>query len=107
MSSNPEFEVTWHQARELAHQAANLSSTISLPIGQAADFVVAVDVVAIGDMPPFAASRIDGWAVGIVANQRMVSKTKKRIYFQKLIQNYPDNRLLSNLGLNLNNLELN
>ena len=63
MSSNPEFEVTWQQARELAHQAANLAGTISLPIAQAGGFVLAADVSALGDMPPFAASRIDGWAV--------------------------------------------
>ena len=63
MSSNPEFEVTWQQARELAHQAANLADTISLPITQAGGFVLAADVSALGDMPPFAASRIDGWAV--------------------------------------------
>ena len=63
MSSNPEFEVTWQQARELAHQAANLAGTISLPIAQAGGFVLAADVSALGDMPPFAASGIDGWAV--------------------------------------------
>ena len=54
MSSNPEFEVTWQQARELAHQAANLAGTISLPIAQAGGFVLAADVSALGDMPPFA-----------------------------------------------------
>ncbi|MSW25439.1 MAG: molybdopterin molybdenumtransferase MoeA, partial [Actinobacteria bacterium] len=63
MSSNPEFEVTWQQARELSHQAADLADTISLPIAQAGGFVLAADVFALGDMPPFAASRIDGWAV--------------------------------------------
>jgi len=63
MSANPEFEVTWHEARQLAHQAATLASTISLPIRQAGGFVLATDAVALGDMPPFAASRIDGWAV--------------------------------------------
>ncbi len=63
MSANPEFEVTWPEARQLAHQAATLASTISLPIGQAGGFVLATDAVALGDMPPFAASRIDGWAV--------------------------------------------
>ena len=63
MSANPEFEVTWHQARELAHQAASLAGTVSLPIEQAGGFVLAAEVTALGDMPPFAASRIDGWAV--------------------------------------------
>jgi molybdopterin molybdotransferase len=63
MSSNPEFEVTWQQARELSHQAADLAPTISLPVTQAGGFVLATDVLALGDMPPFAASRIDGWAI--------------------------------------------
>ena len=63
MSANPEFEVSWHEARKLAHQAGNMTSTISLKLEQAGGFVIATDVVALGDMPPFAASRIDGWAV--------------------------------------------
>lgn len=63
MSANPEFEVSWHEARKLAHQAGNMTSTISLKLEQAGGFVLATDVVALGDMPPFAASRIDGWAV--------------------------------------------
>jgi molybdopterin molybdotransferase len=63
MSANPEFEVSWHEARKLAHQAGNMTSTISLKLEQAGGFVLAANVVALGDMPPFAASRIDGWAV--------------------------------------------
>ena len=63
MSANPEFEVSWHEARKLAHQAGNMTSTTSLKLEQAGGFVLATDIVALGDMPPFAASRIDGWAV--------------------------------------------
>ncbi len=63
MAKNPEFEVTWQQARELAHSAAKLAPTNLIPLSQAGDMVVANDVVALGDMPPFAASRVDGWAV--------------------------------------------
>lgn len=63
MSANPEFEVSWHEARKLAHQAGNMTSKISLKLEQAGGFVLATDIVALGDMPPFAASRIDGWAV--------------------------------------------
>jgi molybdopterin molybdotransferase len=63
MSANPEFEVSWHEARKLAHQAGNMTSTISLKLEHAGGFVLAANVVALGDMPPFAASRIDGWAV--------------------------------------------
>lgn len=63
MIANPEFEVTWQQARELAHGAANQSLTLELPLAQAGGMVLAQDICALGDMPPFAASRIDGWAV--------------------------------------------
>lgn len=63
MSTGPEFEVTWEQARQLAHQSADLASEVTLPLNEAAGHVLSQDVLALGDMPPFAASRIDGWAV--------------------------------------------
>ena len=63
MESNPAFEVTWQQARKLAHSAAKLTPSQFLALSEAGGMVVASDVVALGDMPPFAASRIDGWAV--------------------------------------------
>lgn len=63
MSTGPEFEVTWEQARQLAHQSATTKSALTLPLQQSAGHVLAQDVLALGDMPPFAASRIDGWAV--------------------------------------------
>ncbi len=63
MASNPSFEVSWQQARELAHQAANLAPTIMVPLSQAGGMVLASELAALGDIPPFAASRIDGWAV--------------------------------------------
>ena len=63
MIANPSFEVTWQQARELAHGAARVSTVIDVPLAQAGGSVLAKDVCALGDMPPFAASRIDGWAV--------------------------------------------
>jgi molybdopterin molybdotransferase len=63
MSTGPEFEVTWEQARQLAHQSATTTATVTLPLQQSAGHVLAQDVLALGDMPPFAASRIDGWAV--------------------------------------------
>ena len=63
MSTGPEFEVTWEQARVLAHQSATPTPSVTLPLREAAGHVLSQDVVALGDMPPFAASRIDGWAV--------------------------------------------
>jgi len=63
MSNGPEFEVTWEQARILAHQSATPTNSVTLQLQQSADHVLSQDVLALGDMPPFAASRIDGWAV--------------------------------------------
>lgn len=63
MSTGAEFEVTWEQARLLAHQSATPTASVSLPLHTAAGHVLSQDVLALGDMPPFAASRIDGWAV--------------------------------------------
>ncbi len=63
MSTGPEFEVTWEQARQLAHHSASPSVAVTLPLRDASGHVLAQDVLALGDMPPFAASRIDGWAV--------------------------------------------
>ena len=63
MSTGAEFEVTWEQARLLAHQSATPAASVSLSLHAAAGHVLAEDVLALGDMPPFAASRIDGWAV--------------------------------------------
>lgn len=63
MSSGPEFEVEWEKARQLSHQSAVPASDITLPLQEAAGHVLSQDVLALTDMPPFAASRIDGWAV--------------------------------------------
>jgi molybdopterin molybdotransferase len=63
MTTHPAFEVSWQQARELAHNAATISEVIQVPLPQAGGMVLAQDIHALGDMPPFAASRIDGWAV--------------------------------------------
>lgn len=63
MSAGPEFEVTWEQARQLAHKSAKPTTPITLSLSDASGHVLAEDVLALGDMPPFAASRIDGWAV--------------------------------------------
>lgn len=63
MSTGPEFEVSWEQARHLAHRSATPTSAVTLLLHEAVGHVVANDVLALSDMPPFAASRIDGWAV--------------------------------------------
>ena len=63
MTVGPEFEVTWHEARALSFGAAKSQPTFTVPLEDSSSFTTAVDIVALGDLPPFAASRIDGWAV--------------------------------------------
>jgi molybdopterin molybdotransferase len=63
VTTNSNFEVSWQLAREIAHKAAGKSEAIQVPLSQAGGMVLAHDIHALGDMPPFAASRIDGWAV--------------------------------------------
>lgn len=63
MTIGPEFEVTWHEARTIAHKAARRQATKSIGVAKSSGFNTAKDIVALGDLPPFAASRIDGWAV--------------------------------------------
>lgn len=57
------FEVGWHEARGIAAAAASPAATESVPVADAHGRVLASDVTALSHMPPFAASRIDGWAV--------------------------------------------
>ena len=57
------FEAGWHEAREAVHRATVAGPTETVPLTQAHGQVLAVAVTALSDMPPFAASRIDGWAV--------------------------------------------
>ena len=63
MTTNSNFEVSWQLAREIAHKAKGKSEAILVPLSQSGGMVLAHDIHALGDMPPFAASRIDGWAV--------------------------------------------
>jgi len=57
------FEASWDQARDLVHDVALAQPTIAVPVANAHGFALAQDLHALADMPPFAASRIDGWAV--------------------------------------------
>ena len=57
------FEASWDQARELVHNVARIQPSVEVVVANAHGFVLAQDIHALADMPPFAASRIDGWAV--------------------------------------------
>jgi molybdopterin molybdotransferase len=57
------FEAQWDEAREIVHSHAPKISTESVSVFELTGRVLAQDVLALSNMPPFAASRIDGWAV--------------------------------------------
>ncbi len=61
--SEPLFEAEWNQARECVLNAARLATRSDVALPQAHGRVLAQDITALADMPPFHASRIDGWAV--------------------------------------------
>ena len=57
------FEASWHQARAAVFNACTPSESVRVPLSDGLGKVLAGNVVALSDLPPFAASRIDGWAV--------------------------------------------
>jgi molybdopterin molybdotransferase len=57
------FEAQWDEAREIVHASAPKVATEVVDVAELTDRVLAQDIFALSDMPPFAASRIDGWAV--------------------------------------------
>lgn len=57
------FEAELMVAMQLAHNVARKTNPIEISINQAAGFVLAEDILAQSDLPPFAASRVDGYAV--------------------------------------------
>lgn len=57
------FEAQWDEAREIVHGLAPRVDVETSDLASSVGRIVASDIHALGDMPPFAASRIDGWAV--------------------------------------------
>lgn len=57
------FEATWHQARAAVFNAVKPNASIRVPLFEAQGKLLSSNVVALTDLPPFSASRIDGWAV--------------------------------------------
>ncbi|KWW99196.1 hypothetical protein TH66_04520 [Carbonactinospora thermoautotrophica] len=56
-------ELPWPEARARAHQAAEPLPAIELPLREALGRVLAGDLVALADLPPFDAAAMDGYAV--------------------------------------------
>ena len=59
----PLFEAQWQEARDVALQSAPIRPTHDISLHDACGRVLANDIAALADLPPFHASRIDGWAV--------------------------------------------
>ena len=77
---------TWQEARQLAFDCATSIPAAPVPLRQALGRTLAVDVVALQDMPHYASSAMDGWAVNgsgpwILAepNQRLAPHQASRI----------------------------
>jgi molybdopterin molybdotransferase len=56
-------DVPWHEARLVAHDVAPRKKVARIGLDESLGRVIASDIRATVDLPPFAASRIDGWAV--------------------------------------------
>lgn len=70
------FEAGWHEARLAVHRATPVGDSESVPVAHAHGRVVAADVTAQSDMPPFAATRVDGWAVAGPGPWRPIGDTR-------------------------------
>ncbi|GAA2131578.1 molybdopterin-binding protein [Arthrobacter humicola] len=77
---------TWQEARQLAFDCATPIPAAPVPLRQALGRTLAADVVALQDMPHYASSAMDGWAVNgsgpwILAepNQRLAPHQASRI----------------------------
>lgn len=57
------FEAQLEVAMQLAHNVAPPTKLISIPVGQANGFVLANEIIAATDLPPFNASKVDGYAI--------------------------------------------
>ena len=57
------FEAQLEVAMQLAHNVAPPTKLISIPVGQASGYVLANEIVAATDLPPFNASKVDGYAI--------------------------------------------
>ncbi|MEN9741174.1 MAG: hypothetical protein RIR66_130 [Actinomycetota bacterium] len=57
------FEAQLEVAMQLAHNVAPPTKLISLPIGQANGYVLADEITSATDLPPFNASKVDGYAI--------------------------------------------
>lgn len=66
------FEAELMVAMHLAHNVALKTKTIEVSPSDAAGFVLAEDLVAQSDLPPFAASRVDGYAVNGLPSWQLV-----------------------------------
>lgn len=57
------FEAPFEVALQVAHNVAPPTKIVNLPISNAGGFVLAKEVIAKSDLPPFNASKVDGYAV--------------------------------------------
>ncbi|RFA10207.1 hypothetical protein B7R54_14065 [Subtercola boreus] len=59
----PSIRPAWQEARVYAHRAAAALPAVTVPLGSAAGRTLAADLAALCDVPHYASSAMDGWAV--------------------------------------------
>lgn len=57
------FEASWHQARAAVFNVTSPTASVRVPLSEAVGKVLVSNISALTDLPPFSASRVDGWAV--------------------------------------------
>ncbi len=67
------FEADLEVAMDISHNVAPPTELIELPVAHALGFVLANDIFAKSDLPPFAASRVDGYAINDAGPWKLVA----------------------------------
>ena len=72
ISERPGRAVQWHEARALAAGAASTLGSETVSLDQAIGRILATDLLALTDVPHYASSAMDGWAVSGQGPWRLV-----------------------------------
>ena len=80
------FEAQLEVAMQLAHNVAPPTKLISLPIEQATGYVLANEITSATDLPPFNASKVDGYAINDLGPWKLVGENLAGSVAQKSLE---------------------
>ena len=80
------FEAPLEVAIQLAHNVAPPTKLISLPIEKANGYVLAHEITSATDLPPFSASKVDGYAVCDLGPWKLVGENLAGSVSQELLE---------------------